>query len=44
MVGDVDEVADTLRGLEDLGITRVQITEAAPGTITSLAPELAKLR
>lgn len=42
--GDPSSVADSLLSLEDLGITRVQLTEFVPGTILQLAPLLAHLR
>ncbi len=39
-LGEAAAVADALRGLEALGIERVQLTELAPGTAASLAPYL----
>lgn len=44
LTGTADDVAGALLSLEELGITRVQLTEFAPGTITALAPRLAHLR
>lgn len=41
MVGEVSKVVDNLLSLEDLGITRVQITEYSPRTFEALAPHLA---
>ncbi|MCU1344920.1 MAG: putative oxidoreductase [Acidimicrobiia bacterium] len=40
MVGELNEVADNLWALEEVGISRVQITEYSPGTIEALAPVL----
>jgi alkanesulfonate monooxygenase SsuD/methylene tetrahydromethanopterin reductase-like flavin-dependent oxidoreductase (luciferase family) len=39
-VGEPAKVLDHLRGLEPLGITRVQVTEFVPGTIANLGEEL----
>lgn len=39
-VGAAAKVADNLLALADLGISRVQLTEAAPGTLDALAGQL----
>ncbi len=39
-VGEPDRVAETVRSLGDLGITRVQVTETVPGSLERLAPAL----
>lgn len=39
-VGEPDRVADTIRSLDDLGISRVQVTETVPGSVERLAPAL----
>lgn len=39
-IGDPEMVAEALCSLEDLGITRVQVTESAPHSLERLAPAL----
>ena len=39
-VGDPDDVASAIRSLGEVGITRVQVTEAVPGSLERLAPAL----
>ena len=39
-VGEPEAVADALRGLGELGIDRIQLTEMFPGSHSALAPHL----
>jgi alkanesulfonate monooxygenase SsuD/methylene tetrahydromethanopterin reductase-like flavin-dependent oxidoreductase (luciferase family) len=41
-VGEPAKVLDNLRALEQLGLTRVQVTEFVPGTIANLGMELTR--